>query len=203
MERISAAEVDVNAGEGVGPRTHYVSFSAEVNAQTTEVLLAACASLANQETETVHLLLSTPGGRVDNGINAYAVLRGLPFTLVTHNVGSVYSIGNVIFLAGERRYAVPNATFMFHGVGFDVTSPMRVDEKFLRERLGSIEADHERIASILRERASFPDDEDIPALFREEATKNATYALERGIVHEIREFRLPAGAPITQLVFQR
>lgn len=37
-----------------------------------------------------------------NGMNLYNVLRPIPFLLVTHNVGNVDSIGNAIFLAGER-----------------------------------------------------------------------------------------------------
>ena len=64
-------------------------------------------------------MLSTPGGSVMNGLNLYNVLRGLPITLTTHNVGNVDSIGNAIFLAGQIRYACPHSTFMFHGVAFN------------------------------------------------------------------------------------
>lgn len=69
-------------------------------------------------------------------MNLYAFLRGVPFDLIVHNVGNVDSIGNAIFLAGQTRYACPQATFMFHGVGFD-QHPGRLEEKILRERLGS------------------------------------------------------------------
>jgi ATP-dependent protease ClpP protease subunit len=53
---------------------------------------------------------------VAQGINIYNVLCGMPFKLVTHNVGNVDSIGDVVFLAGETRYACAHSTFMFHGV---------------------------------------------------------------------------------------
>ncbi len=181
----------------------YVSFSAEVSQQTTEALLAVSADLANKNVDTVYLMLSTPGGSTLNGITIYNVLRAMPFKLITHNVGSVNSIGNVVFLAGEERYSVPNATFMFHGVGFDVTQPMRFEEKLLRERLDSVQADQSQIAAIIRKRASFPDEEEVAALFLEMATKDPAYALERGIIHEIRDLQVPRGAPIIQLVFKR
>ena len=180
-----------------------MSFSGEINQQTTEALLGICADLANKGVDTVYLLLSTPGGSVLNGITMFNVLRSMPFKLVTHNVGAVNSIGNVIFLAGDERYTVPNATFMFHGVGFDVKQPMRFEEKLLRERLDGIEADQRKIATIIRDRADFPDDEEIASLFLQAATKDPAYALERGIVHDIREIQIPKGAPLIQLVFKR
>jgi ATP-dependent protease ClpP protease subunit len=108
------------------PEIVYVSFSAEVSPHTTESLLAVMSNCANQGVKTVYLLLSTPGGSVMNGLNIYNVLIGMPFELITHNVGNVDSIDNAIFLAGSKRYACPHSTFMFHGVGFDVQGQMRL-----------------------------------------------------------------------------
>ena len=181
----------------------YLSFSSEVSQKTTEALLGTCADLANKGADTVHLPLSTPGGNVLNGITVYNVLREMPFKLITHNVGGVNSIGNVVFLAGEERYAVPDSTFMFHGVGFDVTQPTRFEEKLLRERLDNVESDQRKIAAIINERASFADQEEVASLFLKAATKDPAYALERGIIHDIRQVQIPRGAPIVQLVFQR
>jgi ATP-dependent protease ClpP protease subunit len=41
------------------------------------------ATLANQKATAVHLLISTPGGNVMNGLNLYNMLIGLPFELVS------------------------------------------------------------------------------------------------------------------------
>ena len=181
----------------------YISFSSEVSPHTTEALLAVCADQVNKDVSTVNLLLSTPGGSVLHGINIYNVLRGMPFNLITHNVGSVNSIGNVVFLAGEKRYVVPNGTFMFHGVGFDIRQPMRLEEKLLRERLDSIESDQSKIAAIINDRASFADKEEVASLFLQAATKDPEYARAHGLVHEVREVSIPRGAPVIQLVFKR
>jgi len=183
--------------------TVYVSFSAEINPSTTESLIAVMSRLANDsKVDHVYLLLSTPGGNVMNGMNLYNVLRGLPVTLTTHNVGSVNSIGNAVFLAGEHRYSCPQSTFMFHGVGFNTASIPRLEEKILREKLDSILSDQKSIGTIIQHHTSLSEAQ-VKELFREATTKDATFAVEAGIVDEIRDVEIPAGAPIQSLVFQR
>jgi ATP-dependent Clp protease, protease subunit len=186
------------------PQRVYVSFSADVNPTTAAALLAVAAQLANQRVQEVYLLLSTPGGSVMDGINVYNVLRGLPFKLITHNVGNVDSIGNVIFLAGAERYACANATFMFHGVAAGLPpNQTHLELKAIRERLDSVKNDNRRIATIIAERATFRNRQEVDKLFLEARTKDAVYAKERGIVHDIRDVHVPPGTPVQQLIFQR
>lgn len=181
----------------------YISFCSEINPTTTEGLLNACTELVQRGARELRLLLSTPGGSVHHGITVYNVLRALPAKIVTHNVGAVNSIGNVIFLAGEERYANPGTTFMFHGVGFDVTTPVRFEEKLLRERLQTLQADQGQIAAIIRERARFEDPREVEGLFLEAATKDTEFAKAREIIHDVREAKVPDGTPVVQLVFKR
>jgi ATP-dependent protease ClpP protease subunit len=183
------------------PQIVYVSFSAEINVKTTEALLATMTNLVNQKVPEVYLMLSTPGGNVMNGMNLYNVLRGMPFKLTTHNVGNVDSIGNAVFLAGETRYASQHSTFMFHGVGMDVQN-LRLEEAKCREVLANILADHKRIGTIIRERTNLQD-KAIRALFREAQTKDVAFATGCGIVHEVRDVKIPPGSSVISLVFQR
>jgi ATP-dependent protease ClpP protease subunit len=132
----------------------------------------------------------------------YNMLRAMPFRLTTHNVGAVNSIGNVVFLAGEERFSCPNATFMFHGVGFDAKGNMRFEEKDLRERLDSLVADQKRIGAVLADRTRLSTEE-VEKLFLQAVTRDPDYARDKGIVHDIRDVQIPAGAPVHQLVFQR
>jgi len=179
----------------------YIIFTAEISPQTVEPLVQACANLAQQRIAEVYLALSTPGGQVPSGISLYNFLLGMPFRLIVHNIGNVDSIGNAVFLAGAERYACAQSTFMFHGVGFD-TKAGRVEEKMLREMLAGLLADQNRIAAVVAGRTNMNPDE-VEGFFREGQTKTAEFARERGIVHEIREFNLPAGAPVISFVFQR
>jgi ATP-dependent protease ClpP protease subunit len=57
------------------PDTYYVSFSAEINPNTTESLISVMANLVNQRVKTIHLLISTPGGSVMNGMNVTRFLE--------------------------------------------------------------------------------------------------------------------------------
>ena len=179
---------------------HYISFTAQVNDQTTRGLLNVCANLANQGVPEICLLLSSPGGSVMHGITIYNVLKGLPVKITTFNVGSVDSIGNVIFMAGERRLAAPHSTFLFHGVTFGPVPNIVFDEMLTKEKLGSIRADHARIASIISQDSNLSVEE-IEQYFLESRTKTPDEALVDGLIHDVRDLQIPNGAPITQLTF--
>jgi ATP-dependent protease ClpP protease subunit len=180
----------------------YVSFSAEINPSTGESLIAAMANLANEGLQRVTLCLSTPGGGVPKGLTIYNTLRGMPFELVTHNVGNVDSIGNAIFLAGDRRYACPHSTFMFHGVAAPTNEGAMLDRRDLQERTDGVLADEKRIGSIIEERTTLSGG-DVESLFEHAKTKDATYAVGTGIVHEIQDIEFTPGVPILSLVFER
>ena len=180
----------------------YISFSAEIIPHTTETLIAATANVIEKGADEIYLLISTQGGNVHNGIQLYNTLRALPAVLITHNVGNVDSIGNAIFLAGDKRFSCPHSTFMFHGVGYDMPGPVRLEAKMLRERLDGIDADERRISNIIQERTNL-DKRQARKLFRETRTKDVDFALEHGIIHEICDVNIPSGSPIVSLVFQR
>jgi len=137
-----------------------------------------------------------------HGITIYNVLRGLPIKLTTHNVGNVDSIGTVIYLAGEERYACPQTTFMLHGVALTTTTPTQFYERNLKERLASVQADQERIKAIYCDRAGI-DPEVAERFFLGESTINAADAVKSGIAHDIKSVSIPAGSPVLQLVFNR
>ena len=185
-------------------KTHtlYVIFTSEVNPTTAEQLTAVLVQAAKRRVSEVYLAMSTVGGQVQAGIALYNTLVGMPFDVTVHNISSVNSVGNVIFLAGKKRYSAPNATFMFHGVGFDVQGPMRIEEQFARDRLDSIMADQSRMGQIIVDRSQI-DDVEVARLFRTQRTVDATWAKNNGVVEDIRDFNIPSGSPVVSFVFQR
>ena len=188
--------------ELLGANAAYITFSAEINTSTTESLLAVLAQAVTEGYEEVHLLLSTQGGSVMSGMNLYNVMRGLPYHLITHNVGNVDSIGNVVFLAGKQRYACPQTTFTFHGVLYDTGQREIQEERLLQTRLDSVRREHDRIGAIVAERTEISQ-ERAAGFFAEAETINAADAVGLGIVHEIRPITIPAGAAIAALTFAR
>lgn len=180
----------------------YISFSAQIDATTTETLLGVLSECANKKVKEVYLLLSTPGGSVMHGLTLYNMLKGMPFELTTHNAGNVDSIGNMIFLAGKKRYSCSGATFMFHGVGVTLNQNTRLEEKDLRGYSDNISNNNKRIGTVIAERSKLTGN-NIDSLFAQATTMTAQDAFVAGIVHEIREINILPNCPIVTLVFKR
>ncbi len=183
------------------PPVKYLSFSAGINQQTVQGLIGVMSNYHNQAIPKIYFTLSTSGGDVDPGIHLYNYLRGLPFELTLHNVGHVNSVGIIVFLAGQKRYASPNATFMFHGVGINVSQGERLEEQQLRDKLEVILRGQDRIGSIIQERTKL-DKETIAGLFSKAQTKDAAWAKEHGFIDEIRELEIPPGIRVDALTVQ-
>lgn len=179
------------------PQPIYITFLHGVQAPTVRALLNTIQQILDTEGGRPHiyLLLATPGGSVDEGIMLFNALRALPIQLTTHNIGNVDSIGNVVFLAGSKRIANPNATFMWHGIGFDVMGPQRLELKNVRDMLDGIEAHTARMSSTIAGCTGLTQEE-IHSLFLNASTKDAAYAKEKGLAHEIGEAKVPDGARV-------
>ncbi len=180
----------------------YLSFSAEIDQNTSENLMGVFAQKYNEGVRDFYLLFSSSGGNVINGINVYNFLRSLPIKLTTHNVGIVDSIANVIFLAGQTRYAVKNSSFLFHGVGFNILQPTRLEEKNVKEHLEMVRRDQKLIANIIADRSKLSV-ADVEQMFLEAKTMTPEEAQVKEIVAEVREAKVPEGTQVMQFVFQR
>jgi ATP-dependent protease ClpP protease subunit len=176
------------------PKRAFVLFLADVNEASCANLVGTTINLRDQGATEICLLLATTGGKVISGFAAHHTLRGLGVKLVTHNVGSINSIGNVLFLAGDERFACPHSTFMFHGVLWGVPAGNMTGQQ-TREILASITADEERISALIAERTNLTT-EQVEAFFRDAATKDAEYALGVGIIDAVAPVDIPPGATL-------
>jgi ATP-dependent protease ClpP protease subunit len=95
----------------------YIVFMADVQAAQIGKLREAITNAMNAGND-IHLIMSSPGGNVAEGLNMAAFMKSLPVKITTHNFLQTDSIANVIFASGSVRYASPNSSFMFHGVTF-------------------------------------------------------------------------------------
>ncbi len=180
----------------------YISFMENINEKTMQSFLSTIAQQLNKGIQNFHLLLSTSGGSVMAGIDTYYKLKALPINLITYNTGSISSVGNLLYLAGDYRYAAPHCSFMFHGVGLSVGQNQRIEEKKLREHLAGLQRDQERLANIVEERCNNVNVEEARNLFLEGTFKTAEEAKSMGLVHEICNIRIPKGVSFISLVFK-
>jgi ATP-dependent Clp protease, protease subunit len=176
------------------PREGYVHFTREFNGDTAESLLDAVTRLANEGVPRVVLCLASPGGWIPKAMAVYNMLRAFPVELVTHAVGEVASAGNMPFLAGEVRYACPHATFMLHPGSFNVRDA-ELDAKSMRERIDRLDACDERERLIVKERTNLTAAQ-VRRLVQGSTTLTASDAVNAGIVHQIKQLKIPRGARI-------
>jgi ATP-dependent Clp protease, protease subunit len=182
----------------LAPKPLFIWFSAPIDQNSTDTLMNALVNAYTQGIRDVHLLISTSGGGIMNGMTLFNFLRGLPINLTTHNVGNVDSIGNVIFLAGQRRFACAHSTFMFHGVAWNTAASASLGEQALSELLANVKSDQRRIANLIVERTLL-EGEAVNGMFTRAETKSADEALACGLIHEIRDVQIPADAVVASL----
>lgn len=177
----------------------FINFAGEVNQNTVNQLIQTVNERLKQDFNQFTLLISSGGGYVAPGITAYNFLKGIPAKVITHNYGSADSIAVILFCAGAKRICAPNARFLLHGVGFNVTQPIRFEEKQLDERIKSLKIDRENIAKIIAENCKKTQKQVEHDLF-EVKVLNPDEAKKYGLVHEIKAHLFFKGAEVINIL---
>lgn len=183
------------------PGTAYISYYDAINEPKAKALMAASANvLAQTKPERLYFLFSSPGGSVDAGIALYNFLRSLPVPVVMHNSGSIDSVAIVVFLAADERYANPHSTFLFHGIQWGFGQGAQLSWAQLQETVSRFQGDEARLGGIITQRTSITSPE-LTQLFRQGETKDLGFAKEKGLIRDVREAKVPSGAPFVALNF--
>jgi ATP-dependent Clp protease protease subunit len=180
-------------------KTAYIKFFAGVDQASVNALMGAVEQKLGQDTNEIVLLISSPGGSVFHGLSAYNFLKGVPVRLVTHNFGSVDSMGVVLFCAGDQRLSVPHARFLLHAVHSAFSQRVSLEEQQLEERLKGLRIDIENIAGVIAATTG-KSEEQVTQDMLNRTTLNPEQAVEYGLVHEIKEDLLPAGADLISIM---
>ena len=131
-------------------RRHVVHFTAPINSNSCGQLIDKCSQAIQQGADELVLKIATMGGECSYGFSLYNFLISLPIPVATHNLGTVESMGNIIFLAGERRTACEYSKFLFHP--FHWTLNGAVDHVRMSEYAMSLDYDLELYARIVAQR---------------------------------------------------
>ncbi len=183
----------------------YINYFDEITDGKVRGLMALCADIlakVKPTPATFYFAISSPSGGVAAGITFYNFLRLLPVKIIMHNTGSIDSIATVIFLAASERYACSHSRFLFHGVANGGLPPgTRLNRFQMREFLSGLEQDEGRIKELIIERSKITESEMV-RLFQQGETKDPAFALEKGIIHDIRDLAIRTGAQIVTANFQ-
>ena len=200
---LKSGEVDMGgiSAQPVGikkPKTKYIKLFAAINQQSINALMNVVDQELKGGIERFVLLISSPGGSDFYGLSAYNFLKGIPAEVITHNFGSVDSIAAVLFCTGNKRYSVPHARFLLHGVAASFEKAA-FEEKQLEERLKSLQIDMQNIAGVIAATTRKTEKEIFDAMV-ERTTLNPEQAREFGLVHEIKEELIEPGADLISIV---
>ncbi len=171
----------------------YIKFYAPVTPTTSVSLQKVVEQLMRQGLTRLHLLLSTPGGSVHDGISIYNFLKGIAIEVNTYNFGSVDSIGVVVFCAGTNRFSVPHARFLLHPVSMQVFANQAFDEPMIQERLNGLRADQLNIAKVIASTIN-KEVEHVEKLIHGRTSLDADTAFKEGLVTKISSELLPLGS---------
>jgi ATP-dependent Clp protease protease subunit len=176
---------------------HIVHFIGPINHSSVCTVRNLCLQALQAGASEIELHMSTEGGNMTAGFALYFFLKSLPLPLTTHNIGSVESVGVVIFLAAEKRYACPGTRFLVHPLHWGFGNLVAADHSRVSEWRDCLDFDAERYARIFEEATG---GKGVSTDIRGNLTGNARIydadqALKAGIIHQAKQARLPESGP--------
>lgn len=178
---------------------YWIQFAAPVNQVTAAQFISVVTECLNKGAKKLNIIISTPGGTVIHGKGIFNFLKTLPLEIDMYNIGQVDSIGGVMYLAGTKRYAVENSSFLIHGISLMIEGRLELQEKLLQEKLEALKKDRESISSIYAENTKISL-EDFEKLMLDGTTISATDAALKGIVTEIKRPMIPQETQLISIV---
>lgn len=174
-------------------------FTGPINSSTTGQLIEKCTKAVQQEASELIIKIATMGGECSYGFTLYNFFRSLPIPLHTHNLGTVESMGNIIFLAGERRTAARYSKFLFHP--FHWTLHGAIDHARMSEYSMSMDEDRRLYEQIVLERTQGAEEPMDVASYLTASPRfiNPDEAIKCGLIHAIDELSMPQGTMNTSV----
>ncbi|MGD0451898.1 MAG: ATP-dependent Clp protease proteolytic subunit [Candidatus Bathyarchaeia archaeon] len=173
-----------------------IRFIANVNKATIEKLLKTIDEKMKIGNLDFIILISSPGGNVYYGLTAYNYLKGIPATIITHNIGLVDSIGGIIFCSGSKRLCVPQSRFLIHGISSGLNG--NYTERQIEETLKTLKNDKENIAKVYVANTN-KTLEDILLAMDTDIALTPGEAIKWNLINEIKNELYPVGSEIIEI----
>jgi ATP-dependent protease ClpP protease subunit len=181
------------------PAGCYIGFNAALDRKASEQLAFVCGDAVRNGYKEITLCLTSVGGLLDFAYYAYNLLEALPIKIVTHNIGSVQSAANLIYLCGDERYSAPVCTFFFHNTGFDPAPGQQITGPFITEKLKAIEYEENRAAAIYAEKTGLAI-EKVSKWQQGTLVMDGDTAVKNGLAHAVKPLSIPPGAFFHQII---
>jgi len=117
-----------NAGESV-----IIHFTGDVTYVSTLQLVVMVQEYYRRGYRRFVMPIQTRGGDVNSAMFAYETLSRMPIEFSTAAIGPVDSAGIFLYCLGDKRYAMPGASFLFHPMSGTVDTNRRGQEAAERQ----------------------------------------------------------------------
>lgn len=171
---------------------HVIHFAGPINPGTASQLQNATLGAVSQGATSLRYHVSTDGGSTMYGFSLYNLIRSLPVPVTMHNLGSIESMGNILFLAADRRIAAPHSRFLLHPLNWGFSGG-NVDHARLAEHAACLDNDFDRYVEIFQERTQGASEPlDIRSCLKNTArVLSPTDAAASGLIHAVEAPTLP------------
>lgn len=119
----SASQIHFYLSKEIGEPSEYIDMIHRINVAT--------------PADVIYIHLNTPGGQMDTGVQLINAMQNSPAKIVTVLESLAYSLGTLIFLAGDEMVVNDNCMIMFHnfkggvvGKGNELTSQLEATVKW-------------------------------------------------------------------------
>lgn len=172
-----------------------IRYFSGVNPESVNWLLGSVDSQLKQGRTQIIILISSPGGDVLSGFTAYNYLKGIQAEVTTINIGSVDSAATVLFCAGKKRYSVPEARFLFHGVSANLQANQSIDANLMSATLEQLKSQNQMLQEVVATTTGKPLSE-VKSLTDSQTIVTPEMAKTMRLIQEITSNLVPAGATI-------
>ncbi|MDN3235478.1 MULTISPECIES: ATP-dependent Clp protease proteolytic subunit [unclassified Pseudomonas] len=174
--------------------THVINFTGPINSTTCGQLIEKCSNALQQDASSLLIKIATMGGDCSYGFSMYNFLVSLPIPVHTHNLGTVESMGNILFLAGRHRTACRHSKFLIHPFHWSLHGA--IDHARMSEYAMSLDYDLDLYAEIVMERTAGASERmDIRNYLKASPRiLNPAAALATGMIHAVDDVAMPVEA---------
>lgn len=176
----------------------YLGFNAGIDRKPAEQIIFLCSDACKNGYKEINLLLTSSGGMLDHAYYICSMLEALPAKIITYNVGNLASSANLVFLAGDERYSVKNATFFFHQTHYP--PPLdAVTAKLVKARSEGIAREDARSCDYIAQRTG-ASAKNVARWHRNELVMDTAGALANGIIVGVKAPIIPPDAFFHQII---
>lgn len=161
-----------------------IFLTEEVNHETSSALIKKLMALEEQSDEDITIFINSPGGDVLSGLAVFDYIKMMKSPVKTVCIGTCYSMGAILFLAGKDRLVFPHSRLMIHDPSYSTNDIGGKKPHEIQQQVDKLMETRDVLARIIAEVTDHPLDE-ILKVTSEDTYYNAEEALSFGLATQI------------------